>query len=112
MTRRRPASVVRETEFVEIGPVTAFSQATFATLLPFPELRMGWGLDAHWAALAREHGWRCGVIDAVAIGHRVAPAADAYSREAAIAEAREFLARRPYLRAAEMQRTLTTHRRW
>ncbi|HKH78991.1 MAG TPA: glycosyltransferase family 2 protein [Solirubrobacteraceae bacterium] len=112
VTRRRPASVVRETEFVEIGPVTAFSQATFATLLPFPELRMGWGLDAHWAALAREHGWRCGVIDAVAIGHRVAPAADAYSREAAIAEAREFLARRPYLRAAEMQRTLTTHRRW
>jgi GT2 family glycosyltransferase len=112
VTRRRPASVVRETEFVEIGPVTAFAQATFGTLLPFPELRMGWGLDAHWAALAREHGWRCGVIDAVAIGHRVAPAAGAYSREAAIAEAREFLARRPYLRAAEMQRTLTTHRRW
>ena len=22
---------------------------------------MGWGLDLHWAALAREHGWRCGV---------------------------------------------------
>ena len=112
VTRRRPGSVARETEFVEIGPVTAFSRATFDTLLPFPKLRMGWGLDAHWAALAREHGWRCGVIDAVAIGHRVAPAADAYSREAAIAEAREFLARRPHLRAAEMQRTLTTHRRW
>ncbi len=112
VTRRRPGSVARETEFVEIGPVTAFSRATFDMLLPFPKLRMGWGLDAHWAALAREHGWRCGVIDAVAIGHRVAPAADAYSRETAIAEAREFLARRPYLRAAEMQRTLTTHRRW
>ncbi len=112
VTRRRQGSVVRETELVEIGPVTAFARATFATLLPFPELRMGWGLDAHWAALAREHGWRRGVIDAVAIGHRVAPAADAYSRETAIAEAREFLARRPYLRAGEMQRTLTTHRRW
>ena len=58
---------------------------------------MGWGLDAHWAALAREHGWRCGVIDAVAIGHRAAPAAAAYSREAAIAEARAFLAERPYV---------------
>ena len=112
VTRRRPGSVVRETEFVEIGPATAFSRATFDTLLPFPKLRMGWGLDAHWAALAREHGWRCGVIDAVAIGHRAAPTADAYSRETAIAEAREFLARRPYLRAAEMQRTLTMHRRW
>jgi GT2 family glycosyltransferase len=111
-TRRRPGSVTRETSFVEIGPVTAFARATFSTLLPFPELRMGWGLDAHWAALAREHGWRCGVTDAVAIGHRAAPAADSYSREAAVAEARAFLAERPHLSAEQSQRTLTTHRRW
>ncbi len=112
VTRRRGGSIARETGFVEIGPVTAFAQATFATLLPLPELRMGWGLDAHWAALAREHGWRCGVIDAVAIRHRAAPAADSYSRAGAIAEAREFLAGRPYLSATETQRTLTTHRRF
>ncbi len=111
-TRRHPGSVVRETRFVEIGPVTAFASETFATLLPFPELRMGWGLDAHWAALAGEHGWRCGVVDAVAIGHRAAPAGDAYSREAALAEAREFLAERPYVKAAEARQTVTTHRRW
>jgi len=111
-TRRRAGSVVHETRFVEIGPVTAFARATFTSLLPFPELRMGWGLDAHWGALAAEHGWRCGVIDAVAVGHRVAPAADAYSREAAVAEARDFLAERPYVTAAEAKRTLTTHRRW
>ena len=111
-TRRRASSVVRETSFVEIGPVTAFARATFPTLLPFPELRMGWGLDAHWAALAREHGWRCGVLDAVSIRHRAAPAGDAYSREAAVAEAREFLAGRPYLPAGEAHRTLTSHRRW
>jgi GT2 family glycosyltransferase len=112
VTRRRPGSVVRETAFVEIGPVTAFASATFDALLPFPELRMGWGLDAHWAALAREHGWRCGVIDAVAIGHRAAPAASSYSYEAAVTEAREFLDQRPYVRAAESQRTLITHRHW
>ncbi len=111
-TRRRPGSVVRETRFVEIGPVTAFSRATFSALLPFPELRMGWGLDAHWAALAQERGWRCGVTDAVAIRHRVAPAADSYSREAAIAEARAFLAERPYVHAEEAKRTLTTHHSW
>ena len=111
-TRRRAMSVVRETSFVEIGPVTAFASVTFPTLLPFPDLRMGWGLDAHWAALAREHGWRCGVVDAVSIRHRAAPAADAYSREAAIAEARAFLAERPYLGAEEAHRTLTSHRRW
>jgi len=112
LTRRRPFSVVRETPFVEIGPVTALHRRTFSTLLPFPELRMGWGLDAHWAALARERHWRCGVLDAVAIRHRVAPTAAAYSREAAIAEARAFLAERPYLSATEIQRTLATHRRW
>ena len=111
-TRRRALSVVRETSFVEIGPVTAFASVTFPTLLPFPELHMGWGLDAHWAALAREHGWRCGVLDAVSIRHRAAPAADAYSREAALAEARSFLAARPYLRGKEAHRTLTSHRRW
>ncbi len=112
VTRRRPQVLARETAFVEIGPVTAFASATFATLLPFPALRMGWGLDAHWAALAREHGWRCGVIDAVAISHTAAPAGDAYSREAAVAEARELLAQRPHLSASESQRTLSTHRRF
>jgi GT2 family glycosyltransferase len=112
VTRRRARSVVRETSFVEIGPVTAFASPTFSVLLPFPQLRMGWGLDAHWAALAREHGWRCGVLDAVAIGHRAAPAAAGYGREDAIAEARSFLAERPYVRAREADRTLTTHRGW
>jgi GT2 family glycosyltransferase len=112
VTRRRPFSVVRETSFVEIGPVTAFSRRTFSALLPFPPLRMGWGLDAHWAALAREHGWRCGVLDAVSIRHRAAPAASAYSRETALAEARAFLAERPYLPAGEIQRTLNSHRHW
>jgi hypothetical protein len=111
-TRRRAGSVVRETHFVEIGPVTAFAAATFSTLLPFPALRMGWGLDAHWAAIAQERGWRCGVTDAVAIRHRAAPAAEAYSRDAAIAEAREFLAGRPYVRAHDARRTVKTHRRW
>jgi GT2 family glycosyltransferase len=111
VTRRRAGSFVRETEFVEIGPVTAFARSTFSTLLPFPALRMGWGLDLHWAALARAHGWRRGVVDALAIGHRAAPAAGAYSREAAVSEARAFLAEHEYVRAREAQRTLATHRR-
>jgi GT2 family glycosyltransferase len=112
VTRRHAGSAVRETRFVEIGPVTAFASRAFPVLLPFPELRMGWGLDVHWAALAREHGWRCGVVDALAIGHRVAPAAAGYARADAVAEAREFLAERPYLSAREADRTLTTHRGW
>jgi GT2 family glycosyltransferase len=112
LTRRRTGVVARQTPFVEIGPVTAFARATFPVLLPFPNVRMGWGLDMHWAALARERGWRCGVLDAVAIRHSVAPAGEAYSRAAAVAEARALLAERPHLTAAEAQTTLLTHRRW
>ena len=53
VTRRHPGATVRETTFVEIGPVTAFHRDSFDVLLPFPEgLRMGWGLDVHWAAVA------------------------------------------------------------
>jgi hypothetical protein len=112
VTRRRVRSAVRETAFVEIGPVTAFARSTFELLLPFPPLRMGWGLDAHWAALAREQGWRCGVLDAVPVRHSAAPAVRSYSRAEAMAEARAFLAEHPYLPAAELQRTLATHRGW
>ncbi len=112
VTRRRPGSVVRETGFVEIGPVSAFAAVTFPVLLPFPPLRMGWGLDTHWAALAREHGWRCGVVDAVAIEHLAAPVASTYGREAALTEARAFLSEQPHLPAREAARTLTTHRHW
>jgi GT2 family glycosyltransferase len=112
VTRRRAGSAVRETRFVEIGPVTAFASRTFPVLLPFPQLRMGWGLDLHWAALAREHGWRCGVLDAVAIRHRAAPAGAAYERDAAVAEARAFLNGRPYLSADEAARTVTIQRGW
>ena len=112
VTRRRGGSAVRETAFVEIGPVTAFARPTFDALLPFPALRMGWGLDLHWAAVAREHGWRLGVVDAVPVLHAVRPVAAGYPRERAIAEAREFLDSRPYLPRDEAQRTLASHRGW
>ena len=108
VTRRRPASVARETAFVEIGPVTAFHRDTFEALLPFPDLRMGWGLDVHWSAVARDRGWRIGVVDATPILHAT-PAANAYGHAEAIEEARTFLAGRPYVTRTEA-RTLRTHR--
>jgi len=111
LTRRRAGSLVRETRFVEIGPVTALHRSTWPVLLPFPPLRMGWGLDAHWSALASQHDWRVGIVDATPIAHLVAPAASAYSRESAIREAREFLADHAYLPTSASQRTLRVHRR-
>jgi len=110
VTRRRATTVARETAFVEIGPVFAFSREVFDELLPFPELRAGWGLDLHWSAVALERGWRLGVIDATPVRHGLRRTASAYDREAAIEEARAFLASRPYTRAADAQRSGTPHR--
>jgi GT2 family glycosyltransferase len=110
VTRRRAGSTVRETTFVEIGPVTAFHRDVFATLLPFPaDLRMGWGLDLHWAAVAREHGWPIGIVDATPVGHTQQPAGSGYPRDEAIAEASAFLDGRAYVRRDEV-RTVAVHR--
>ena len=113
VTRRRPGTVARQTRFVEIGPVAALRADTFAELTPFPPLRFGWGLDAHWSAAGRSPGLahrgdRCHARPTT--GCAASPAA--YDRDAALAEARAFLAGRPYTPAAEAQRTLATHRRW
>ena len=112
VTRRRAGSVARETRYVEIGPVTAFHAATFELLLPFPPLRMGWGLDLHWSALARERGWRIGVIDATPIRHGMRPVASSYNSRDAIEEARTFLADRPYTKSFEAARSLVEHKSW
>jgi hypothetical protein len=96
VTRRVRGAAVRESHFAEIGPVTAFAAKSFDTLLPFPALQMGWGLDAHWAALARERGWPVGIVDATPILHTT-PVGGGYARAGAVAEATAFLAERPYV---------------
>jgi hypothetical protein len=111
VTRRRPASLVRETRFVEIGPVTAFSRRAAAELLPFPELRYGWGLDLHWAAIAGHRGWKLGVVDALPVRHESGLVAATYSRDDAEAEAARFLAERPYLPSKRADEVLAVHRR-
>jgi hypothetical protein len=108
--RRVPFSVARQTNFVEIGPVTAFSRAAAQALLPPPPLKMGWGLDLHWAAVAEERGWKIGVIDALPVRHETRPVGGAYSGADATAEAQRFLAGRPYVHAAEVGRTLQEYR--
>jgi hypothetical protein len=112
VTRRRGGSVVRQTSYVEIGPVVAFHSDTFDVLLPFPELRAGWGLDAHWAALARDRGWPIGIVDATPIRHGLRQVAAGYDRDEAIAEGRRFLADKPYVTASEARRTVAVHRSW
>lgn len=107
---RRRADIARETRAVEIGPVTLISKQVLRRLHPLPEIGMGWGLDLHWAALAREHGWRLGVLDAVPVRHEGRAPAAGYDRGAAIEDAARFLRGHVHLPFDEASRVLAVHR--
>jgi len=109
VTRRRPGAIARRTRFVEIGPVTAIHADAFAALLPFPELEMGWGLDAHWSARAAEAGLALGIVDVTPIRHLHRVAGD-YPHAAAVAEAERFLAGRQYVAREQAAEVLTSWR--
>jgi hypothetical protein len=106
VTRRRARPLARQTRFVEIGPVTLIARGAAAELVPFPDLRFGWGLDLHWAALARDRGWRMGVVDALPVRHDLAGVAAAYPHAEAVAEAQAFLAGRDFVPASDANETL------
>ena len=110
--RRRRWAIARTTRMVEIGPVTAFSRHVAEALLPFPPLRMGWGLDSHWGALALERGWRLGVVDATPIRHSSRVTASGYEREEAVEELRSFLESRPWIDRKAANSVIETHRNW
>lgn len=98
LTKRRLLTIARETDFVEIGPVTLIRRDARRILLPFPaDLRYGWGLDFHWAQLMQERGLRMGVIDALAVVHASRKVASTYSWHAAQDEGRAYLAGVPHL---------------
>jgi GT2 family glycosyltransferase len=109
VTRRRPGTLARRTRFVEIGPVTALHADAYPVLLPFPELEMGWGLDAHWSAAAAAAGLTLGVVDATPIRH-LRPIAATYPRAAAEEEAARFLVGRAYVTREQAAQTLTAWR--
>jgi hypothetical protein len=108
--RRERGTIVRVTRLVEIGPVTAFHRSVAKELLPFPPLRMGWGLDLHWGGLARERGWRLGIVDAVPVRHEARITASGYDRGEAIAELRGFLDGKPHIDRADALMVVERHR--
>jgi hypothetical protein len=111
LTRRSPASLVRETRFVEIGPVAAIREDAARELLPFPaDAGMGWGVDLHWSHVAAEHGWRMGIVDAVPIRHEDKGHGNTYMVQRAADAQERFLAAHPHATRDEALRTLRTHR--
>ena len=109
VTRRR-ACLLRRTRFVEMGPVVLMARETFATLTPFPEGGMGWGVCLHWAAVAEREGWSVGIADAVPVRHDMRPPALDYDREEARAAARELLGAREHIGWRQADVVLATYR--
>lgn len=109
VTGRHWGTVARRTGFVELGPLVAFHRDTFSELLPFPEGGMGWGVDAHWALLAKQRGWRMGIVDALPLRH-LRPVGGGYSRDNARALAREFLKAHGGLSRREALQTIESFR--
>lgn len=92
VTRRRPGRMVRQTSFVEIGPLTVVRRDAFEELIPFPPSRWAYGIDVLWAEICRRHGWRMGIVDALPLRH-LKPVGGTYSMDEAIEEGRALLAR-------------------
>jgi hypothetical protein len=111
--RRERWSVARQVQLVEIGPLLAVHRSIADQLLPFPALRMGWGLDLHWGGLAKQHGWRLGIIDATPIRHELRAVAATYDRRTALDEMRRFLGDgRAHIDRATALQVLAHHRSW
>ena len=111
VTRRHPRATARETTFVEIGPVTAFHRDCLrrAAALPRgPADGLGTGRP-----LGRRRAPSTAGRSGSSTPRRSAtpndPAGSGYARDAAEAQARAFLAERPYVRRDEV-RTLAVHR--
>jgi hypothetical protein len=111
--RRERWSIARATQLVEIGPLVAIHRSIAGHLLPFPPLRMGWGLDLHWGGLAKQHGWRLGIVDAMPIRHELREVAATYDRSAAFDEMQRFLSDgRPHIDREAALKVLERYRSW
>ena len=110
---RRAASCARRA-FVEIGPVSALPRPTRSRRCCRSRscaCRLG-ARRRTGRRVAREHGWRIGVVDATPIRHVLRPIAASYGRGDALAEARDVPRRAPVLTAGEAQRTLADPPHW
>jgi hypothetical protein len=90
ITQRHWGSLVRETNFVEIGPLNAFHRDAFDALMPFPPTRWCFGLDAYWTDVAHRNSWKIGVVDGTPLEHQKPPM-ESYGFSDAANEGREFL---------------------
>ena len=70
---------VRETRFVEVGPVFSLDRRAISLLTPFDEAwPMGWGLDVAWSRQIAQAKLHMGIIDATPVVHNFRKSAAHY----------------------------------
>lgn len=110
-TLARPFTVARSSQFVETGPVLAFSPRAQERVLPFPQgSAAGWGMEAHWSSRTQE-GLRSAVVDAVAVDHLV-PMGGSYDAAAEWERCRAFTRRYGVEDVSDLKQVVGTWRAW
>lgn len=90
LTRRRWGSLVRRTNFVEIGPLTLIKSDIFSKLIPFPDSRWCYGIDLVWSEVLRRDGKQLGIVDGAPVRH-LRPVGMSYDMDRAIEEGQNLL---------------------
>jgi len=108
---RRPWWRVRETRFVECGPMVSFRRDAASALIPFAHPEQLWGLDFVWPLALERKGLRIGIVDAVPVDHSLRPQGVGYSKETHDAAMHRFLAATPHLSMREAFTVLAGRRR-
>jgi hypothetical protein len=108
IVRRRLTLKIRETNFVESGPVVSMDKRFLPLALPFSEESpMGWGYDLIWPVLAQQHDLKVGIIDAIPVCHSLRGRGVLYSAQKETDRMAEFLSTRDHIRE---KITLQMHR--
>lgn len=111
ITKRVRLAKVRETTFVEIGPLFVISPEWRTKFLPFPnDIGMGWGLELAWFRV-QQAGCRFGVVDDVSLVHLVPPGAS-YMSDSDEYERLGRLERESGTSMEDTERVVTTWWRW
>lgn len=101
------SSVVRQTRFVEIGPVFSVHRSAFDIVFPFDDSSpMGWGYENVWSLACEQRGLRLGIVDAAPVDHSIRKPVANYAWTDADAQRDSFFGRRPHTLTEECLRVL------
>lgn len=110
LTYRRPATVARRTDFVEIGPISLLDRLAVERLFPLDDsIPMSGGIDWAWRRLHPD--LRYGIVDAVTFRH-LRPLGRTYARRDGYPALEAELARAGISDPSSEMRTIATWRAW